>query len=71
METEILMSGGSKIFGDYIKDLRNKKKEHDDSFSVRGLADMIGLSATYVSKIERGELPASDDAVSVWPRRLK
>jgi predicted transcriptional regulator len=63
METEILMSGGSKIFGDYIKDLRNKKKEHDNSFSVRGLADKIGLSATYVSKIERGELPASDDAV--------
>lgn len=57
------MGGGSKIFGDYIKNLRNEKKERDDSFSVRGLAEKIGLSATYLSKIERGELPASDETV--------
>lgn len=57
------MSGGNKIFGDYIKNLRNAKKETDPSFSVRGLADKVELSATYLSKIERGELPASDATV--------
>ena len=63
METENHMSGENKIFGDYIKALRNKRKEHDDSFSIRGLADKMNLSATYISKIERGELPASNETV--------
>lgn len=52
-----------KAFGDYLHALRNSRKETDSSFSVRGLAGKVGLSATYLSKIERGELPASDDAV--------
>lgn len=49
-------------FGEYIKQLRNKKKEQDETFSLRGVADKIGMSPTYLSKIERGMLPASAEA---------
>lgn len=57
------MTEASVVFGNYIKNLRNARKETDPSFSVRGLALKMDISATYLSKIERGELPASDETV--------
>lgn len=57
------MANDNKSFGDYIKELRNAKKETNPSFSVRGLAEKVKVSATYLSKIERGELPASESII--------
>lgn len=57
------MANDNKSFGDYIKELRNAKKETNPSFSVRGLAEKVKVSATYLSKVERGELPASESII--------
>jgi len=64
------MAGDNKSFGEHLKALRNEKKEFDESFSVRGLAEKIGLSATYLSKIERGELPASNETIYLLAKAL-
>lgn len=57
------MKGSRVDFGKYLMALRNRKKESDPTFSVRGLAQKMNVSATYLSKIERGEVPASDEIV--------
>jgi len=65
------MDRESVAFGSYLKSLRDAKKQTDPTFSVRGLAQKMGISATYLSKIERGELPASDETVYKLAEWLK
>lgn len=62
-EKEKERAANNRRLGRFIKKHREKKRETDPSFSVRGLATKIGMSATYLSKIERGEIPASDGAI--------
>ncbi len=57
------MKGGNKEFGEYLISLRDARKQTDPTFSLRGVASKIGISPTYLSKIERGEKPASEKTI--------
>jgi HTH-type transcriptional regulator, competence development regulator len=48
------MAGNVK-FGKQIRELRETKKTVDPSFSLRQFAIKVGISATFLSKIETGE----------------
>jgi transcriptional regulator with XRE-family HTH domain len=48
------MAGNVK-FGLKIKHLREAKKVTDPAFSLRRFAEAVGLSPTFISKIENGE----------------
>lgn len=48
------MAGNPK-FGQRIRDLREAKKAIDPSYSLRQFAQKVGISATFLSKIETGE----------------
>lgn len=43
------------IFGSYIRTKRMQLLEEDSSYSLRQLAQRIGLEPSYLSKLERGE----------------
>ncbi|MBK9128217.1 MAG: helix-turn-helix domain-containing protein [Phycisphaerales bacterium] len=53
---------GNRRFGHRIRELREKKKQADPRFSLRKFAEAVGISATFLSKIETGEFapPAPD-----------
>lgn len=61
--TGATMKGGSKELGEYLISLRDARKQTDPTFSLRGVASKIGISPTYLSKIERGEQPASEKTI--------
>lgn len=44
-------------FGEHLRNLREKRRAGDASFSVRQLAVRIGVEPSYLSKIERGLQP--------------
>ena len=44
-------------FGETVRKLRQERRQKDRRFSLRQFADAVGMSATYLSKVERGELP--------------
>lgn len=44
-------------FGEYVRRRREERREEDSSFSVRGLAQRIGVEPSFLSKVERGEVP--------------
>jgi len=44
-------------FGKHIREAREAKKATDKSFSVRQVAQRIGVEPAYLSKIERDEMP--------------
>jgi len=44
-------------FGDKVRRLRQERRRKDRRFSLRQFADRVGMSPTYLSKVERGELP--------------
>lgn len=46
---------GNKAFGDLIRRRRQEKQKDDPSFSLRQFAGKVGLSPTFVSKMEKGE----------------
>jgi transcriptional regulator with XRE-family HTH domain len=46
---------GNPAFGQRIRDLREAKKAVDPTFSLRQFAQKVGISATFLSKIETGE----------------
>jgi transcriptional regulator with XRE-family HTH domain len=53
---------GNRKFGHRIRELREQKKQADPHFSLRKFAEAVGISATFLSKIETGEFapPAPD-----------
>ncbi|MBF0115624.1 MAG: helix-turn-helix transcriptional regulator [Magnetococcales bacterium] len=55
------MSGNPK-FGQRIRELREAKKRVDPSYSLRRFAATVGISPTFLSKVEVGEFdpPAAD-----------
>lgn len=58
------MASHRKKFGETIRALREKKKLTDPAFSLRQFAQAIGVSATYLSKVETDEFPPpSEDKV--------
>jgi len=48
------MAGNPK-FGKRIRDLREAKLKTDPKFTLRQFATAVGISPTYLSKVERGE----------------
>lgn len=53
-------------FGEYIRKLRDDKE-----ITLRKFAQMVGISATYLSKVERGEFPApAEDKVKAMAKIL-
>ena len=44
-------------FGELLRERRLAKAVSDASFSLRQLADRVGIEPSYLSKIERGEQP--------------
>ncbi len=46
-----------KKFGRKIRMLREKRLQGDPGFSLRRFAGRVGMSPTYLSKVERGDLP--------------
>jgi transcriptional regulator with XRE-family HTH domain len=46
-----------KKFGNRIRALREKLLEEDREYSLRRFAARVGMSPTYLSKVERGDLP--------------
>ncbi|MBF0437138.1 MAG: helix-turn-helix transcriptional regulator [Magnetococcales bacterium] len=53
---------GNPAFGMLIRRLREEKKKTDPNFSLRRFAQTVGMSATFLSKVETGEFdpPAQD-----------
>ena len=65
------MAGGSKALGDKIRTLREEKRATDPgNFSGRQFAIALGISPTYLSKIETGELPASAELLKAMALKL-
>ena len=49
-------------FGQYIRTAREKRLKQDRSFSVRQLAQRIGVEPSYLSKIERDQVAPPSEA---------
>lgn len=53
------MNKGNETFGERVRQRREEKK-----ISLRKFADMVGVSPTYISQIERGEFkPPSQEKI--------
>lgn len=44
-------------FGRKVRELREAKKKENPTFSLRRFAEAVGISATFLSKVETGEAP--------------
>ena len=56
-----------KAFGDVVRERREKQK-----ITLRKFADSVGMSATYLSKIERGEFPPpAEEKILAIAQRLE
>jgi len=49
-------------FGEYVRDRREKLRASDQRFSLRGVAQRIGVEPSYLSRVERGEAPPPSEA---------
>lgn len=54
-------------FADHVRELRETKQRDDRTFSLRQVAGRVGITPTYLSKLERGELPPPSEETT---RRL-
>jgi transcriptional regulator with XRE-family HTH domain len=62
---------GNRRFGHRIRELREKKKQADPRFSLRKFAEAVGISATFLSKIETGEFaPPAPDKIKKMAKLL-
>ena len=48
--------------GDYVRSVREQAREQDKAFSLRKVAQRVGIEPAYLSKIERGETPPPSEA---------
>ena len=46
---------GNPLFGQKIRDLREARLRDDPKFTLRQFATAVGISPTFLSKVERGE----------------
>jgi len=46
---------GNKQFGALVRRLRQNKQKSDPSYSLRQFAEKVGLSPTFISKMETGD----------------
>ena len=52
-------------FGAFLRERREELRRDDRSFSVRKVAERIGVQPSYLSKIERGEVAPPSEATIV------
>ncbi|MCI0378256.1 MAG: helix-turn-helix domain-containing protein [Gemmataceae bacterium] len=58
-------------FGDYIRQRREELRTKDSDFSLRKVASAIDVEPSYLSKIERGDLPPpSEKAILALAKAL-
>ncbi len=58
-------------FADYIRGKRETKRVADRSFSLRQVAQRIGVEPAYLSKIERGDFaPPSEEKILLLAEEL-
>jgi transcriptional regulator with XRE-family HTH domain len=58
-------------FGDFIRQQREARRTNDPAFSVRQVAQRVGIEPSYLSKIERGEQPPpSEQTIAAIAREL-
>jgi transcriptional regulator with XRE-family HTH domain len=58
-------------FGQYIRTLREQRREGDKTFSLRQVAGRIGVEPSYLSKVEReGEAPPGEETILALAREL-
>lgn len=51
-------------FGDYLRERREARRASDPEFSLRKLAERVGIQPSYLSKVERGiESPPSEATI--------
>ena len=48
--------------GGYLRSVREQAREQDRAFSLRKVAQRVGIEPAYLSKIERGETPPPSEA---------
>ena len=57
----------SKAFGEYLRARRELRQKDGPGFSLRKVAEQIGIQPSYVSKVERGEVsPPSEATIIKW-----
>jgi len=60
-----------KKFGETIRALREERRKTDAGFTLRKFAARVGMSPTYLSKIERGEFaPPSEEKIRAMAAEL-
>ena len=62
----------ARDFGGFIRDARENLRESDNKYSVRQVAQRIGIEPSYLSKIERGEqAPPSESTIRAIAKDLE
>ena len=52
-------------FGPTVRDIRERLRRDDRRYSVRQVAQRVGIEPAYLSKIERGEVAPPSEATTV------
>ena len=50
--------------GDYLRSVRERARAQDRAFSLRKVAQRVGIEPAYLSKIERGDVPPPSEATT-------
>ena len=58
---------GNPVFGKKVRELREVKLKTNPKFTLRQFAAAVGISPTFLSKVERGEFdpPAADKIMKI------
>lgn len=58
-------------FGDHVRKTREALRANDSAFSVRQVAQRLGVEPSFLSKVERGhEAPPSDEKIVALAKEL-
>lgn len=55
----------AKSFGGFVRERREALRVGDEAFSVRQVAQRIGVEPSFLSKVERDEVPPPSEAKTV------
>ena len=66
------MSASTQSLGSYLRERREALRASDPTYSVRQVAQRIGVEPSYLSKVERGEAaPPSEDTLLRLAKELE
>jgi transcriptional regulator with XRE-family HTH domain len=61
-----------KEFGTFARDRRETLRKGDPAYSLRKVAERIGVQPSYLSRVERGlEAPPSEETIIRWADEIK